>query len=221
LLGERTKENSFPARWQSHTFRWKNYIEAFSKEEYTIYALDAPAHGLSGGNYINLPLYSRVIEHFINQVHPLHAVISHSFGSFAMLYTFYRMPHLPVERLVITGTPGEANDFMEFYRNVLGLSTYTMKAVLNYLEQIIHHPPEFFSAARFAAAVPVRGLIIHDEKDEETPYQYAKAIHEAWKESHLITTTGLGHNLKSREVIVRVMDFVKERETSSKADAAG
>ena len=198
--------------WQSHSFRWKNYIESFSKEDYTLYALDAPAHGLSGGKYINLPIYSRVIEHFLVRVHPIHAVISHSFGGFASLYALYNNPLLPVERLVIMGTPGEAEDFVQFYRGVLGFSSRTMKIVTGYFEETLLHPPGYFSAQRFAKGVMVPGLIIHDEKDEDAPYRYALQIHAAWKNSLLITTSGLGHNLKSAELVEKVMDFLDIKE---------
>src|SRR5258706_2811840 len=200
--------------WQSHSFRWKNYIESFSKEDFTLYALDAPAHGLSGGKYINLPLYGRVIEHFLLRVHPVHAVIGHSFGGLASLYTLYNNPLLPVERLVIMGTPGEAEDFIQFYRRMLGLSSRAMRVITGYFEKTLHHPPSFFSAVSFAKAVTVPGLIIHDEKDDEAPYRYALRIHAAWATSRLITTSRLGHNLKSAQLIEKVMDFLNIKENS-------
>lgn len=205
--GQGAKKILFLHGWQSHSFRWKNYIQSFSKEEYTLCALDAPAHGLSGGKYINLPLYSRVIDHFILNNQPLHAVISHSFGSFALLYAIWQSPTLPVERGVIMGTPGEAEDFMMFYQQVRGLSSRTMKTVRDYFEKKLGRAPSFFSASQFATAVLVPGLIIHDEKDEDASYQYAVEIHKAWRNSKLITTYGLGHNLKSIDVIRQVVEF--------------
>jgi pimeloyl-ACP methyl ester carboxylesterase len=211
--GNGPKKILFLHGWQSHSFRWKNYIDSFSKEDYTLYALDAPAHGLSGGKYINLPIYSRVIEHFLLRIHPLHAVIGHSFGGFASLYALYCNPLLPVERLVIMGTPGEADDFVQFYRGMLGLSSRAMRVIADYFEETLHHPPGFFSAVQFAKAVTVPGLIIHDEKDEEAPYRYALQIHAAWKTSKLITTSGLGHNLKSAQVVGNVMDFLSVKES--------
>jgi pimeloyl-ACP methyl ester carboxylesterase len=211
--GNGAKKILFLHGWQSHSFRWKNYIDSFPKEDYTLYALDAPAHGLSGGKYINLPIYSRVIEHFLLRIHPLHAVIGHSFGGFASLYALYCNPMLPVERLVIMGTPGEADDFVRFYRGMLGLSSRAMKAIAEYFERTLHHPPGFFSAVKFAEAVTVPGLIIHDEKDEEAPYRYAQQIHAAWATSKLITTSGLGHNLKSAQVVGNVMDFLSVKES--------
>jgi pimeloyl-ACP methyl ester carboxylesterase len=210
--GNGAKRILFLHGWQSHSFRWKKYIETFSKEDFTLYALDAPAHGSSGGTYINLPIYSRAIAKFFEQVHPIHTVISHSFGSFAMLYALYDYPALPLERLVIMGVPGEASDFIEFYRRELGLSFRAIKVISDHFEKTLRHPPAFFSASAFAKPITIPGLIVHDKNDEETPYHYAVQIHEAWKNSTLFTTSGLGHNLKSTEVMQQVMDFVSDHE---------
>ena len=65
--GSGSKKILFIHGWQSHSFRWKNYIESFSKEEYTLYAFDAPAHGQSGGKFLNLPVYSQAIERFFHE----------------------------------------------------------------------------------------------------------------------------------------------------------
>ena len=194
--------------WQSHSFRWKNYIEALSPGEYTVYAFDAPAHGLSGGKYINIPVYSRAIEAVIEQIGPVHAIVSHSFGSFSSLYALAHRPELPIEKLVITGTPGEGMDFINFYRQLLGLNDRTMQLIRYYFVKELGQEPEYFSAMRFAEKVQLPGLIIHDEQDEETPYRYAKLIHDRWKNSILITTRGLGHNLKSPDVVKYVTEFV-------------
>src|SRR5690349_12674933 len=47
--GNGTTKALFVHGWQSHSFRWKAYIDAMDIDEYTIYAFDAPGHGLSGG----------------------------------------------------------------------------------------------------------------------------------------------------------------------------
>jgi pimeloyl-ACP methyl ester carboxylesterase len=52
------------------------------------------------------------------------------------------------------------------------------------------------------------GLIIHDTEDKEAPYQTALDMNEVWKNSSLITTTGLGHNLKSKELVEQVAMFI-------------
>jgi pimeloyl-ACP methyl ester carboxylesterase len=199
--------------WESHTFRWKNYINAFSKEDYTIYAMDAPGHGLSTGKYCNLPIYSNAIEKFLLRIPPAHTIITHSMGSFSSLYTFYRIPALPVKQLVITASPGEATDFMAFYKNLLGLSDRALNSVSNGFEQNTQHRPEFYSTSRFAEGISIPTLIIHDKDDVsqfEAPYKYAEVLHKKITNSILITTSGFGHNLRSPIVVQHVVDFVDQ-----------
>jgi pimeloyl-ACP methyl ester carboxylesterase len=208
--GNGDKKILFLHGWQSHSFRWKNYIEAFSKEDHTIYALDAPAHGLSGGRHMNIPIYSDVIESFLYLVQPVDSIVSHSIGSFASLYTLFRIPDLAIKKLVIMGCPGEASDYVKRYTRMLGLTRRTLRATLNAFERITHHLPDYFSSGRFAKAISIPTLIIHDMQDMEAPYHYIPEIHKSLRNSHLITTTGLGHNLRSPEVVKHVMHFVNQ-----------
>jgi pimeloyl-ACP methyl ester carboxylesterase len=60
----------------------------------------------------------------------------------------------------------------------------------------------------------VPGLIIHDREDPETPYQNARELLEAWKNATLVTTQGLGHNLKSAAVVEVVKDFIQGQKVS-------
>jgi len=196
--------------WQSHTFRWKNYIDAFPKDEYTIYAFDAPAHGQSEGKYLNLPVYSQVIEKFLESVKPFHTVVGHSLGSFAMLYTLYRLKNkLAPQQLIMTASPGEVSEFVQYYQSVLGLSKRAVSAIRQSFVSEIDYLPEYYSAKKFVEHITVPGLIIHDEQDAEAPYHHAVGIHQSWKNSMLINTSGLGHNLRSPSVVRHVVDFVQ------------
>jgi pimeloyl-ACP methyl ester carboxylesterase len=201
--------------WQSHSFRWKNYVENFPADEYTIYALDAPGHGLSSGNFLTVPLYSQVVEKFIIDNGPIEAVISHSLGSFTILYTLFRLPLLPVSRLVLLAPPGEATEFIDFYQKSLGLSNRAIDGIVRHFEDVIMEPVEFFSAPKFASTINRAGLIIHDEEDDETSFNHSIAIHKAWKKSELMITKGLSHNLKSPEIVKKVSSFVREERTET------
>jgi pimeloyl-ACP methyl ester carboxylesterase len=195
--------------WQSHTFRWKNYIESFSQSEYTCYAIDAPGHGLSKGSFLTVPLYSEVIEKVIIQNGPFDSIIGHSLGAFTTLYTLHRLPLLPVKKLVLLAPPGDANEFTQFYQETLGLTQRTMKRVRRHFEDVIGERVEFFNAAKFAISATQPGLIIHDEEDQETHVKNSEAIHGAWNKSRLHITRGLGHNLKSPAIVEEVASFVK------------
>lgn len=208
--GAGPKKVLFVHGWQSHTYRWKPYVEALLNEDYTVFSLDAPGHGLSSGNFLSVPLYSSMIEAFIKQGHNLDTVIGHSLGGFSLLYTLYREPELPIQRLVLLAPPGEAADFISAFKNTLGVSDRTVKLVVEYFAKRYEVGPDFFSARKFAERVKLKGLIIHDEHDAEAPHHYSIGLARAWEPSRLISTKGLGHNLKSPSVIKEVVDFLRE-----------
>lgn len=208
--GTGRKKILFLHGWQSHTYRWKPYIEALSKEEYTIYSLDAPGHGLSSGNFLSVPLYSSLIADFIRSQGEIHTVVAHSVGGFSALYSLYRQRDLPVDRLILLAPPGEAKDFIASFKQTLNVSERTVSLLIQHFAQCYQVTPDFFSAQKFAQHIDVKGLIIHDEDDIDAPYHYSLPLHKAWKGSRLITTKGFGHNLKSPSVIKQVVDFIHE-----------
>lgn len=208
--GSGAKKVLFLHGWQSHTYRWKLYIESFPKEQYTIYSIDAPGHGLSSGNFLSVPLYSSVVERFIKENGPFHTVVGHSVGGFTLLYTLYRLPLLEINKIVLLAPPGEADDFISVFKKTLKISDRTLQLVINHFVSQYDVGPDFFSTMRFAPNLNVRGLIIHDEDDNEAPYQYSIPLHKTWDKSRLITTKGFGHNLRSITVVKDVMDFINE-----------
>lgn len=210
-FGNGPKKVLFLHGWQSHTFRWKAYIDALDKDEYTIYAFDAPGHGLSGGNYLNVPFYGNIITQLIETIGDVHAVVGHSLGSFSTLYMLHQTPNVKVGRAVLMAPPGEANDFIEFYQSMLGLNKKTMDLIHDYFTNEFKKPITWFSTSRFAESINIPGLIIHDRGDREAPYHYAERINNAWQKSELITTEGLGHNLKSPDVVKMVTEFLEQK----------
>lgn len=208
--GKGEKKILFLHGWQSHTYRWKPYIEALRGEEYTIYALDAPGHGLSTGNFLSVPLYSSLIENFIRDNGPFHTVVGHSLGGFSLLHTFHKYPLLQVNQLILLAPPGEASDFISVFQKTLKLNSKTLELVLDHFASRYDVTPDYFSTSRFIKSVNVKGLIIHDEEDDEAPYRYSIPLHQAWERSRLVTTKGFGHNLRSATVVTEVVDFITE-----------
>src|SRR5690606_3735511 len=128
--------------------------------------------------------------------------------SFAMVYSLYRVPRLPVGRLVLMAPPGEASEFADHFRRRLRLSSRAMRLMLEYFQEKLLQPAAYYSTKRFAASLPVPGIIVSDKDDYETPYAHALDIHKVWKKSTLVQTRGLGHNLRSAEVTRIVCDYV-------------
>jgi pimeloyl-ACP methyl ester carboxylesterase len=196
--------------WESHSYWWKSIVAKLSKEKYTIYSIDAPGHGLSEGSYNNIPYYSGLIEQVIQEQGGFFAVLGHSMGAFSTAYTLHRAPKLRVSNFVAMAAPGEAKEFVEFYKRAVGFSDRTMGAINKYFVEKLGHGPEYFSLKEFAKNLKLPGLIIHDTKDPDAPYEHAVDAHRNWKASRMISTTGLGHNLKSVDLIKNVEEFLSE-----------
>ena len=208
--GNGPKKILFLHGWQSNTYWWKAYIEALPKDVYSIYSLDAPGHGLSSGNFLTVPLYSSLIEKFIRQHNDVHTIVGHSLGGFSLLYTHYRLPELPVDRIVLLAPPGEASEFISVFKKTLGISDRTVKLITEHFAERYQVPPTYFSTRKFASRLNVKGLIIHDEEDPEAPYHHSIPLQRMWDKSRLVTTKGFGHNLKSASVVKEVVKFIQE-----------
>lgn len=196
--------------WESNTFRWRNFIPLLQKENYTIVALDAPAHGNTSGKLLNLPLYSSCTQIVINKYKPTY-VVGHSLGGMALLYNLYKYKseNIAIEKVVTLGSPSELSDFMLQYRNILRLSTRMMRMLENYFIKTFGFKFADFSSSKFAKDIEQKGLLIHDELDAVAPYWSSKQVHANWKNSKLVTTKGLGHSLHQDKVRGHIIDFLK------------
>ncbi|MFM8912277.1 MAG: alpha/beta hydrolase [Flammeovirgaceae bacterium] len=104
--------------------------------------------------------------------------------------------------------PGDVEFFFRYYHALLGLNNRTIQLITDRFIKTVGHAPPYFKIKEFATTLTLPGLIIHDKEDTETPYENAVAIHDAWKNSTLLTTTGLGHNLKSKELVAQVVQYL-------------
>ncbi len=196
--------------WASHTFRWKSYIEQLAAQDFTIYAFDAPAHGLSEGKILHVVLYSKVMDLFLKQNNEIKHILSHFIGGFATIYWLFQNKENTIKNVVIMAAPGEADDFFNFYQTTLGLSSRTLRIIKNKFIESLNHEPSYFSTSKFAKSLTTKSLIIHDKEDKDTAHQNSVALHENWKGSRLILTEGLGHGLKSKKLQTEIIQFVLE-----------
>ncbi|MGC3946891.1 MAG: alpha/beta hydrolase [Chryseolinea sp.] len=197
--------------WESHTYRWKRYVETFREAGYTVYAFDAPGHGQSEGNTTTVPLYADTLKAFVKQYGQPDVIIGHSMGTFASFYGLYKYPEITPRTLITLAAPGEATEFIDHYQRTLSLTKRTREILVQHFTKLFQAPPEFFSTPFFASSLNIPGLLIHDEEDKETSVRHSRRIHEAWNGSELIVTHGLGHNLKSHSVVEQVFKFANDQ----------
>lgn len=197
--------------WQSNSFRWKDYIEALSPEEFTVYSFDAPGHGNSSGLISNVPMFVRSIEALLQHIKGVDAIVGHSVGSFSTLYYMNSNPTYQPNKIVSLASPGSVEDFVTLFLKTLKLSKRTVKNTRIYFKEYTGFEVAHFHINKMLTNIKPKGLIIHDQGDQDAPVQYSKYMNKNWENSTLILTEKLGHKLRSKEHVLQpVIKFLSE-----------
>lgn len=196
--------------WQSNAYRWKRYIDRLDKNEFTIYAFDAPGHGNSKSKYGNVPLYAESLHQISLQIGKVETFITHSLGGFASFYFFHLYPNFQPKKLLALASPTNANQFVDVFSSTIGLSKKAIKNISAYFIEYAGKPVSFFHVNNFMENIDIEGLIIHDTKDKDVGIDNAHVLHIAWPEANLMITDGLGHRLLGNDVLNTVTEYVKQ-----------
>ncbi|MDC6352580.1 alpha/beta hydrolase [Zeaxanthinibacter sp. PT1] len=195
--------------WESNSSRWKNLIHYLREAGFNIFAFDAPGHGNSTGKYLHVPLYSECVAYMVDKYHPKY-IIGHSVGGMTTLYTHYRIPRLPIQKIVTIGSPSEFHEIMAHFKSLLTLNEKVMQSLEAYVSSRFGVRIEEFSSARFVKESKVPGLLFHDRFDTITPYHASESVHRHWQNSMLVTTEGLGHSMHQEEVNEQIISFLQQ-----------
>jgi len=194
--------------WESNSARWKNLILDLKRKGFNVVALDAPAHGYSGGKLFNVILYSEFInvvsKHFKPQI-----VIGHSVGGMATVFSQNKYPSTTIQKLILIGAPSEFTGVLKRYTDMMGYNQRIVTRINATVVEQFGAEPAVFSTAKFLEKITSKGLIIHDEDDEIIPYNDALQLKNSFKDSTLVTTKGLGHSLNNETVASYIYDFIE------------
>ncbi|MBT8303113.1 MAG: alpha/beta hydrolase [Bacteroidia bacterium] len=193
--------------WESNAWRWHRLIKFLKKDKYNIVALDAPAHGQSGGSKFNALLYAEFMNEAAKHYQPK-IIIGHSVGGMAAV--FFNKNYLPeyLEKLVLIGAPSEFVNVFEGYTSMLGYSGFLKQRLNKLITDRFGGTPESFSTAKYLEGIKNKGLIIHDKQDKIIDYKEALMISKAFENAKLITTDGLGHSLHHDSVNKKILEFL-------------
>lgn len=193
--------------WDSHSFRWQDMVDHLKRKDYHITAFDAPAHGLSGGNLLNVPIYNEVLNVMLKTYTP-DILVGHSMGGMTAIFNQYLSKDSNIKKMVLLGAPSDLKRIMDGFQKILGLSDKFMEATEDYFKKRYGYRFSEFSTKDFAKTIDVPALIIHDKYDKIVPFREAKDINKALKHSELMITEGAGHSLHKSKVYKKVIEFI-------------
>ena len=194
--------------WESNSGRWKNTVNALKKNNFNIVSVDAPAHGASGSKTFNAILYSKFIEQVSKKYNPS-ILIGHSVGGMAISYFLKNTQYKLVKKIIFLGSPAGFPGILKNYIKIMGYNKRLSDGIEIVIQDRFGFPSSHFNTAKFLKNISCQGLIIHDEHDPVIPFSDAIEIQKSLKNSELLKRQGLGHGLKSKNVINAITDFIK------------
>lgn len=207
--GSGDKNILFVHGWMSHSQRWKLYIEDLDFSEYTIYSIDAPAHGLSTGNSLNIEVYREAVSKAVEKIGTIDTMVCHSLGSLVGAYAYLVEPRLTVEKYIIMGAPSAMTDIFGYFKTALGVSNRVLNNLEIIVDKVLKIPKEDITMARFFESANNHILVIHEKSDEITPFEPIKKAAEKETNVETFFTTGQDHNLRGEETKEAILQFIK------------
>lgn len=192
--------------WESNAARWELFLPYLLKSGKTIVAIDAPAHGLSGGKF-SVPRYADAIHEAVLKYHPKY-VIGHSMGGNAIVYYQHIYKNEAIEKVVLLGAPSDFEIITNNYISLLSLNSRSKQLFESYFTEHFQFHPKDFSATIFGKSMTMKGIIAHDLDDDIVLFAESKKIASAWKDAVFIETKGLGHSMHDDGLYGRVAGFL-------------
>ncbi len=195
--------------FNSCSFKFEAYIKELVKEEFTVLAFDAIAHGQSEGKQITVLQYKTMICCINEKFGNIYAMIAHSFGGLAATLAMEEL--INVEKLVLIAPAAETstaiNNFFKQLQLTEKIRTDFNKVVINFANK----PIDYFSIGRALGKVEANVLWIQDTEDLICPYADAQKVQQLQlPKLNFIVTTGLGHNriYKEKSTVHAAINFL-------------
>ncbi len=196
--------------WAGRATQFRKFIDVLTREGYCVVGFDGPAHGQSEGTSTNIVEFERVHRLIYEKVGAPVAIICHSFGGAAILYS--AMKGLPVKKLINIASPTIGDEVINTYLRAINGSQRTGEFFKEYVRSRYGKPFDEFSALYFVRHLPreIDILLVHDEDDEEVTIEHAHRLIAQYPKVQLYQTKGLGHTriLKDDAVIRRCVTFI-------------
>ncbi|MDG1502125.1 MAG: alpha/beta hydrolase, partial [Ulvibacter sp.] len=195
--GSGPKNILFLHGWESNSQRWLPYYNMLEKEKYTIYALDAPGHGMSGGNKLNVEVFRQAIEAALSHIGPIDTIIGHSLSNTAIGYCYAMNPYVDVKKFIVMGAASGMDAVFTYFKEILGLSKRSVSNLSKKVNTIFKIPHQEVKLMSFLDKVTQPVLLIHDKNDAVTPFKPIENILKKHPKINTYITCGLKHDLKA------------------------
>lgn len=194
--------------WGSRAAQMAGFVPQLLEQGFTVYALDAPAHGHSSGDECAPHGHAQAILEAIAALGGVQGLVAHASGAMAAALAIRHGAQIPA--LVLLATPHSLQRLLQQQLESMAwpqrLQTYFYQA----LEQNLGEALSRYDTAWALARHTQRLLLVHDQDDEECSAQNLSLLSQALPAAEVWLTHGLGHRklMRSVEVQHRVSRFL-------------
>jgi pimeloyl-ACP methyl ester carboxylesterase len=197
--------------WGSNATHLGRLVQPLLNAGLRVIAFDAPAHGQSSGRSTDMVAFAHAVALVARDVGPLHAVIGHSFGAAMAMYAA-RDWGVDASRLVLVSSFNDCNWFLDMFARHVELTPGVARRARDLLAQRYGGRLDWsrMSVTEMLRQTQRPALVVHDENDEEIPFEHALSMADSLHTVQLKATRGLGHHriLRNPEVLRRVTAFL-------------
>ncbi len=161
--------------WAGRPTQFAHLIEQLVGAGYSVYALDAPAHGRSPGREANVVLFAHALLEAAGELPPLRAVVGHSLGGAAALLA--AQMGLRSEALVTVSAPSRILEQLRLFARFVGLPALARSHFIRLVERQAGISAACLDVARYRLEMP--GLVVHADDDPRVAVENAERIHAA------------------------------------------
>lgn len=197
--------------WAGRATQFRKFIHPLQEAGFRMVGFDGPAHGKSEGTKTTILEFENVLKEIFHQIGVPEAMITHSFGGAATLYS--AMNGLPVKKLINIASPSVADEILKTYLRAINGSWPSAEKFKKFVLKKTGKSFEEFAALHAVQHLPqpIDLLMVQDEEDEDVYILHAIELQRVYPSAQLLKTSGLGHTriLKDDEVIKKCIEFIK------------
>ncbi|MES2489526.1 MAG: alpha/beta hydrolase [Pseudomonadota bacterium] len=194
--------------WESRAAHMTAFVPALLERGFQVIALDAPAHGESQGEFMDVVKYGRAILATSSELGPFAGVIAHSFGAGAALYAYAN--GLQVPACVQLAGPSTLTSIMRHLSSLVSLNEQSISHLRAMLHEHAGVPVEVMDLQALQSGRAHPALLIHDPEDRVVPVSNSYELLAAWPGASFLRVSSLGHKriLTDAFVVSSAVEFI-------------
>lgn len=197
--------------WTGRGSQMAALAEPLLNAGFRVLAFDNHAHAETPGNATTIFKQSEVQRGLFAKFGPVYGIVAHSFGGMVTAYSLSQ--GMKAKKVVCISPPAHFDFLLARFTKTLQLPKGIQRYMVNrFKKEYGDDLVERVSAPTTCQQLGhIPALIIHDEDDEDVLISEGENMHQAWPNSIMQRTSGLGHRriLYNPQVIENVIDFLK------------